>query len=85
MCLSSFPEYCVGVSFDLPDDMEHERPNGIESRMLFVEAIPLVGAGLSKLVVRHVLIVGTVRVDEGIHDVHVGEGALGGVAEDESG
>ena len=65
--------------------MQHERPDGIESRMLFVQAIPLVGAGLTVLVVHHVFIVDTVRVDEGTHHVHVGEGALGGVTEDESG
>ena len=56
-----------------------------KSRSLFVQAIPLVGASLAKLVVHHVFIVGTVRVDERIHHVHVGKGALGGVAEDESG
>ena len=82
VCFTCTCVHLVGVSLDLTDDMEHERSNGIESRMLFVQAVPLVGAGLSILVVHHVFIVDTVRVDE---DVHVGEGALGGVAEDESG
>ena len=46
--------------------------------MIFVQAIPFVGAGLAILIVHHVFIVDTVRVDDGRR-------STGGVTEDESG